>query len=424
MATIGEIKNATLHQLYPKLYGQHCNNEHMDVRYIALIEQHHRLFGEENPSLFSTAGRTELGGNHTDHNLGKVLAATINLDTIAAVTPRSDSKVILDSEGYPRVEVDLHDLAVREEEKNTTEALVRGIAHAFSLRGLTIGGWQANTTSNVLKGSGLSSSAAVEILCGTIFNHVYNNDVLTPVDLAIIGKYSENTYFGKPSGLMDQMACAYGGIIGIDFKNEANPEITPVSYSFAEHGYNLVIVDTGGNHADLTPEYASVPKEMRQVASVFGKTNLRDVGEQAFMEKLPELRKTLQNDRCLLRAIHFFQENKRVDTMLACLKEHDMKGYLKAVSESGESSFCFLQNLYPSFHPQEQGLSLAIATTKAILGDDATVRVHGGGFAGTIQAYVPDELLAPYTKRIKALFGAQSVTIIAIRSKETCCIAD
>ncbi|NLK05737.1 MAG: galactokinase [Spirochaetales bacterium] len=424
MATIGEIKNATLHQLYPKLYGQHCNNEHMDVRYIALIEQHHRLFGEENPSLFSTAGRTELGGNHTDHNLGKVLAATINLDTIAAVTPRSDSKVILDSEGYPRVEVDLHDLAVREEEKNTTEALVRGIAHAFSLRGLTIGGWQANTTSNVLKGSGLSSSAAVEILCGTIFNHLYNKDVLTPVDLATIGKYSENTYFGKPSGLMDQMACAYGGIIGIDFKNEANPEITPVSYSFAEHGYNLVIVDTGGNHADLTPEYASVPKEMRQVASVFGKTNLRDVGEQAFMEKLPELRKTLQNDRCLLRAIHFFQENKRVDTMLACLKEHDMEGYLKAVSESGESSFCFLQNLYPSFHPQEQGLSLAIATTKAILGDDATVRVHGGGFAGTIQAYVPDELLAPYTKRIKALFGAQSVTIIAIRSKETCCIAD
>ena len=424
MATKHAVEQGLLHQIYPSLYGDAFDQADMDRRFIRLVETHQSLFSQASPSLFSTAGRTELGGNHTDHNLGRVIAATINLDTIAAVTPRPDSKVILASEGYPRVEVDLHDLTIREEEKNTTEALVRGIAQAFSLRGLTIGGWQANTTSNVLKGSGLSSSAAVEILCGTIFNHLYNKDTLSPVDLAIIGKYSENTYFGKPSGLMDQMACAYGGIIGIDFKDEANPMITPVSYSFAEHGYHLVIVDTGGNHADLTPEYASVPKEMRMVASLFGKTNLRDVGEQAFIEKLPELRKTLSNDRCLLRAIHFFQENKRVDTMLASLKEHDMNGYLKAVRESGESSFCFLQNLYPSFYPQEQGLSLAIATTKAILGDEATVRVHGGGFAGTIQAYVPDELLGPYTKRIKDLFGEQSVTIIAIRSKETCCIAD
>lgn len=424
MATIREVERGELHPLYPQLYGKDCDTEQMDSRYLSLIGQHTRLFNQESPSLYSTAGRTELGGNHTDHNLGKVLAATINLDTIAAVSPRSDSKVILDSEGYPRVEVDLKDLSLHEQEKNTTESLIRGIAHAFKQRGLTLGGWQANTTSNVLKGSGLSSSAAVEILCGTIFNHLYNNDVLSPVDLAIIGKYSENTYFGKPSGLMDQMACAYGGIIGIDFKDEAQPGITPINYSFADHGYHLVIVDTGGNHADLTPEYAAVPKEMRQVASTFGKNNLREVGEEAFFAALPELRKQLGNDRCLLRAIHFFAENKRVDSMLASLDQHNFEGYLKAVRESGESSFCFLQNLYPSFYPQEQGLSLAIATTKAILGDDATVRVHGGGFAGTIQAYVPDEKLASYTTQIKALFGEQSVTRIAIRSRQTCCLAE
>jgi len=424
MATIHEVKTGSLHTLYPELYGQHCNTEQMDARYITLIEQHRHLFKEESPSLYSTAGRTELGGNHTDHNLGKVLAATINLDTIAAVSPRSDSLVILDSEGYPRVEVDISDLAMQEQEKNTTEALVRGIAYAFKQRGFTIGGWQANTTSNVLKGSGLSSSAAVEILCGTIFNHLYNNDKLSPVDLAIISKFSENTYFGKPSGLMDQMACAYGGIIGIDFKDETNPSITPIDYSFAEHGYHLVIVDTGGNHADLTPEYAAVPKEMRMGASYFGKNNLREVGEEAFLNALPELRKKLNNDRCLLRAIHFFSENKRVDSMLSSLKEHKFEDYLKAVRQSGESSFCFLQNLYPSFYPQEQGLSLAIAATKAILGDDATVRVHGGGFAGTIQAYVPEQKLATYTTRIKALFGEQSVTHIAIRSRQTCCLAE
>lgn len=424
MATTASIKAGSLHAIYPSLYGHSCDKLDMDLRFSSLVDYHLTTFGNASPKLFSTAGRSELGGNHTDHNLGKVIAATINLDTIAAVSPRTDNKVILDSEGYPTVIVDLSDLDIVESEKNTTEALVRGIAFAFKQRGLAIGGWQANTTSRVLKGSGLSSSAAVEILCGTIFNHLFNEDRLSPVDLAIIGKYSENTYFGKPSGLMDQVACAYGGIVGIDFKDEKNPVITPIQYSFEDEHYHLVIVDTGGNHADLTNEYASVPKEMRDVGAFFGKQHLREIEPEEFTKQLSNLRLHLNNDRALLRALHFYHENARVDAMLTSLEKHDLASYFARVKASGESSFCFLQNLYPSFAPQDQGLSLAIAMTKDILGDDAVVRVHGGGFAGTIQAYIPQQSLERYTERMEAVFGKGKVTCIAIRSKESCCIAE
>ncbi len=424
MATKHDVERGLLHQQYPALYGNVFDQDDMDRRFASLLESHQTLFGYAKASLFSTAGRTELGGNHTDHNLGRVLAATINLDTIAAVTKRDDHKVVLISEGYPAVEVDLADLQIVESEKNTTEALVRGIAFAFIKRGLPIGGWQANTTSRVLKGSGLSSSAAVEVLCGSIFNHLYNNDVLSAVELALIGKFSENTYFGKPSGLMDQMACAYGGIIGIDFADEQRPVIEPIQYSFSEQGYHLCIVDTGGNHADLTPAYAAVPTEMRKVAAYFGKNHLREVDQHAFLEALPVLRKTLGNDRCLLRAFHFFEENDRVKGMLAALAANDIEAYLTLINKSGESSFCFLQNLYPSFFPEEQGLSLAIAMTKSLLGSDATVRVHGGGFAGTIQTYVREHELNQYIQGMEAVFGKGSVTPIAVRSKPTCCIAE
>lgn len=423
MATVEMIKEGLLHSVYPHLYAKRYDQEDMDRRYASLLETHARLFGQKDAKIFSTAGRSELGGNHTDHNLGKVLAATINLDTIACVTPRKDNLVVLVSEGYSRVEVDLSHLEVVEEEKNTTEALLRGIAFAFRQRGLSIGGWQANTTSRVLKGSGLSSSAAIEVLCGTIFNHLFNQDRLSSIELAIIGQFSENTYFGKPSGLMDQVACANGGIVSIDFQDAKNPIVNPIPFSFEEHGYHLVIVDTGGNHADLTPEYASVPREMRLVASFFGKHNLREVDRKMFDEQLPALHKKLQNDRAILRAIHFFRENDRVTRMLGSLKEGKMGDYLAQVRSSGESSFCFLQNLYASTNPTEQGLSLAIAISKEILGDDATVRVHGGGFAGTIQAYVPTDKLPAYTKGLEAVFGANSVTVIAVRERESCCIA-
>ncbi|MFA6682595.1 MAG: galactokinase family protein, partial [Sphaerochaeta sp.] len=341
MATADMVREGMLHEIYPHLYAKRYDKNEMDARYISLLESHTKLFKTKNVKLFSTAGRSELGGNHTDHNLGKVLAATINLDTIAAVSLRDDNRVVLVSEGYPSVEINLASLAMVEAEKNTTEALLRGIAFAFKNKGIAIGGWQANTTSQVLKGSGLSSSAAIEVLCGTIFNHLFNADKLTPIELAIIGQFSENHYFGKPSGLMDQVACANGGIVSIDFKDAKDPVVTPVPFSFEKHGYHLVIVDTGGNHADLTPEYAAVPKEMRQVASFFGKQNLREIETEAFTSKLPQLRKQLNNDRALLRAIHFFGENERVSDMLSALKKEDMQTYLSKVRSSGESSFCF-----------------------------------------------------------------------------------
>jgi galactokinase len=424
MATAKTIRDGALHPAYPSLYGIDVSEPDMDNRYISLLETHEKLFSRSEAMVFSTAGRTELGGNHTDHNLGKVLAATIGLDTIGAVSPRTDNRVILASEGYPVVQVDLSDLHKVPGEEHTTGALVRGIAASFVQRGCSVGGWEATTTSRVPKGSGLSSSAAVELLCGTIFNHLYNDDALAPVELAVIGKYSENVYFGKPSGLMDQIACANGGIVGIDFGNADEPVVTPVRFSFAEQGYALAIVDTGGNHADLTGEYAAIPNEMRLVSSRFGKEHLRQVSKADFEQALPTLRRTLGNDRAILRAIHFFDENERVGRMVRALQDNDLPAYLSLVKESGRSSFCYLQNLYPSQAPQEQGLSLALAMTEQILGSDCTARVHGGGFAGTIQAYVPIERMPEYSRRMERVFGPGSVTQISIRQQRTCCIAD
>lgn len=422
MATVHDVQQGILHERYEELYGKVYDEAKHDLRYQELIETHIKLFDNENPTLFSTAGRSELGGNHTDHNKGKVLAATINLDTIAAVSKTDDLTVVLISEGYPAVTVDVTDLTIKESEYNTTESLVRGIASAFVDRGLKIGGFVANTSSNVLKGSGLSSSAAIEVLCGTIFNHLYNNDALNAIALAQIGQFAENRYFGKPSGLMDQLACGYGGIIGIDFEEE-EPKIEEVAYSFEKKGYRLVIVDTGGNHADLTHEYASVPIEMRSVASFFGKENLRSVDEEEVLTRLVELRSALNNDRAILRTLHFYEENKRVDLMLKALKADDVERYIALVNESGESSFCFLQNLYPSIDPSEQGLSLAIGLSKQILQGNGAVRVHGGGFAGTIQAYVPTERFDHYKEQMEKVFGEGSVTALAIRNIPTTALA-
>lgn len=408
--------------LYSELYGERYSKEAMDKRFQALLDRHKELFGrsEDETMLFSTAGRTELAGNHTDHNLGLVIAGTINLDTIAAVSLRDDSTVIVNSEGFPEVVVDISDLEVREEEKNTTQSLLRGIAKAFKDRGLKVGGWQANTTTRVLKGSGLSSSAAIEVLCAEIFNNLFNDDVLAPVELAKISQYAENVYFGKPSGLMDQIGCAQGGIVGIDFADNANPVLTPLDVNFEDYGYDLVIVDTKGNHADLTGEYAAVPAEMKQVAAYFGADCLRKVDYEEFIEKLPKLREAVSNDRAILRAIHFFDENMRVEAMLDCLKEKDIDGYLYYVEESGNSSFKYLQNVYPAINVKEQGLSLALALTEDFLSGEGACRVHGGGFAGTIQAYIPKELTDDYIDFMDSVFGEGSATVLAIRKRPTC----
>ena len=406
-----------LHAIYPDLYGKEYDEKELDKRFMHLLEKHEELFGKKDAAIFSASGRTEIGGNHTDHNLGKVIGGSVNLDTIGAVSKRDDKRVIIASEGFPVVDVDISDLEVKSSEKNGTDSLVRGIAKAFIDKGYEIGGWEANTTTKVLGGSGLSSSAAIEVLIAEIFNNFYASDKLSPIELAKIGKFAENVYFGKPSGLLDQACCAHGGIIGIDFKDNDNPVITPIDVLFEDYGYQMIITDTRGSHADLTGEYASVPPEMREVAAYYGKTNLREVDFKAFIHDMKTIRDKLGNDRALLRAYHFFTENKRVDFMLQTLKEGDIDGFLGFVAESGNSSFRFLQNVYPSSSPKNQGLSLAIALSEEILQGEGAVRVHGGGFAGTIQAYVPLSMTETYIRGMESLFGEGCSMRIAIRRR-------
>ena len=360
-----------------------------------------------------------MGGNHTDHNLGKVIAGSINLDTIATVHRTADNKVTFVSEGYPSITVDLSRLEVDESLFGTTNALIAGVAYAFSKRGGRIGGFCANVSSSVFKGSGLSSSAAIEVLLGTIFNNFYNSDRFSTTELAIMGQEAENIHFGKPSGLMDQIACANGGVVGIDFKDPAAPLITPIAVDFADYGYNLVITTTGGNHADLTADYASIPQEMKAVAALFGKKSLREVEEEAFFAKIGSLRERLSNDRALLRAYHYFEENKRVDKMIRALSCGDFPAYLKLVNESGSSSFRYLQNIYSPSAPFEQGIALAYAMTESFLKKEGAFRVQGGGFAGTLEAYVPIDRTEAYFNHMEKLFGKGCCTILAIRNLPT-----
>ena len=412
--------NTELHNIYPLLYGSLYSEKEMDERFTTLIRKHEELFREKEPILFSSAGRTEIAGNHTDHNLGLVIGASINLDTVAAVSKREDNKIVFVSKGFDTCTISLDDLSPKNEEKNTTLSLLRGIAYAFTQRGVAIGGWQANVESNVLVGSGLSSSASVEVLIAEIFNNLYNNDSFTPLELAKMSQFAENVYFGKPSGLLDQVCCATGGIVGIDFGDKNNPIVTPLSLDLDSFDLTMVITDTHGCHADLTSEYASVPPEMREVASYFGKENLREVEFSSFISNLKDLRKKLKNDRALLRAYHFFTENERVKFMLSEIKDEDIDTFLYNVNESGTSSFCFLQNVYPTTAVKEQGLSLAIAFSQHILDGEGAVRIHGGGFAGTIQAYVPKHLLDRYIKGMENLFGEGSCTRIAFRKCNVC----
>lgn len=409
-----------LKKIHNDLYGKNVDYKDSLDRYTELLAKHKEYFKKDKDiALFSTPGRSEIAGNHTDHNLGKVIAASINLDTIAAVSKRDDNRVILKSEGFPVVDIDISDTAVREYERNTTEALVRGIAQKITSLGFSLKGFNANTTTNVLKGSGLSSSAAIEILCGNIFSNLYCDDKLSPLDLSLIGKFSENEYFGKPSGLMDQIGCSFGNVIGIDFKNPANPTIVNIDADFNEHGYELVIVDTKGNHADLTPDYAAVPTEMKTVAAYFGKTVLREVDEAEFYAKLSELKMALNNDRAILRAIHFFNENRRVDRMIAALKYNDINTFFKEVNESGNSSFKYLQNIYSPAHPTVQGLSIGLALSERLLNGSGATRVHGGGFAGTIQAYVKTKEFEKYKEEMELVFGKKAVTILSVRKLPT-----
>lgn len=382
-------------------------------RLIECINSHRTQYGKDNldVSLFSTPGRTEICGNHTDHQHGRVLAASVSLDIIAAVTKNNDNIIRVLSKGYTIDEVDLSDLSPHESEKNKSASLIRGVAFKMRELGCEVCGFDAYTISDVLSGSGLSSSAAFEVMVSAIINNLFNNSKLSPVELAKISQFAEREYFGKPSGLMDQTACAYGGCVYIDFEDNNNPQVENIAFDLAHHGYKLVIVNTGANHADLTDDYASVPSDMRLIANHFNKSVLREVAKADFYSSIPQLRENF-GDKAVLRSAHFFNENERVLRTANALKSDNIKEFLLCEAQSGRSSFEFLQNVYSDSNPNEQSVSLALCLTEQYLGEDCTCRVHGGGFAGTIQAYVKADLLDGYVDYMeKALFKGCCYTL-------------
>ena len=368
------------------------------------------IFGALPEAHFSAPGRTEIGGNHTDHQRGRVLAAAVNLDTRAAVRRNGTGTIRIQSEGYPLCQIDLHDTAPIETERGTTAALIRGVAAWMLERGCPVEGFDAYVTSSVLPGSGLSSSAAFEVLIGAIINGLFGGG-FTPAQLAIAGQFAENVYFGKPCGLMDQMASAVGGLVAIDFGPE-NPVVTKVDFDFSACGHALCIIDTGADHANLTGEYGSIPAEMKKIADYFGRDVLSQVQEDAFFRHIPALRQYC-SDRAVLRAIHFFEENNRVPQQVAALERGDFTAFLGLVNESGHSSWQYLQNVIA--HPQRQEMALTLALCRRLLNSQGDCRVHGGGFAGTVQAFVPEDRLESFRSGIEAVLGPGTCHVLNIR---------
>lgn len=387
----------------------------MSRRTDELISRFRELFGDAEPLLFSAPGRTEIGGNHTDHQHGKVLAAAVDADIIAAAAENGGNTVRIKSDDRKMIEVDLGKTEPQENEKGTSAALVRGICAQIAKRGYTLRGFDACMTSQVLQGSGLSSSAAFEVLIGAIVNGLFCTDELTATDLAIIGQKAENVYFGKPCGLMDQMASAWGGVISIDFKDPSAPVVTPVDFDFSSAGYSLCMVDVGADHANLTQEYAAIPEELKKVCAVFGKEFLRDVDEAEFYARATEVRKAA-GDRGFLRAVHVFKDNRRVDRICAALNKGDFEEFLRLIKESGRSSWMYLQNVVVCGSAAEQSAAVALAMCDSILSRRGAYRIHGGGFGGTVQAFVPDDMLDEFKTRMEDVFGSGSCHVMNIRS--------
>ena len=385
------------------------------ARYAALAETFASLYNaDRDVRLFSAPGRTEVGGNHTDHNHGRVLAAGINLDAAAAAAKNDENIVRVKSAGYDMDVVDLSDLSVHKNERGHSPALVRGMCQGFLNHGYKIGGFDAATVSQVLSGSGLSSSAAYEVLVGVMLNALYNDGAADAVTIAKIAQYAENEYFGKPCGLMDQTACAVGSFVTIDFADPKNPAIEEVKFDFAACSHALCIVDTKGSHSDLTDEYAYIREEMESVAQCFGKTVLREVPEADFYAALPSLRKKV-GDRAILRAMHFYADNARVLKEVAALRAGDFESFKQYIRESGFSSFMYNQNVFSVKKPQEQPVALALAVSQQVLEGRGAWRVHGGGFAGTIQAFVPLDLLDAYKSAMESVFGTGTCYVLSIR---------
>ncbi len=393
------------------LYGDSCEARE---RIKKAVEAFTALYGEQDYSVFSVSGRSEISGNHTDHNRGEVLAASVSLDIIAVAAPTDDGKIHVTSEGFSEHTVDLGDLEPQAGEEGTSAALIRGVCDGFAKRNRAIGGFCAYMTSSVLGGSGLSSSAAFEDMIGNIENHLYNDGVVDYIEVSQISQYAENVHFGKPCGLMDQIACACGGFVHIDFADPAHPVCEKIELDLASHGYSLCVVNTGGSHADLTDDYAAVPAEMKKVAAFFGKEVLRELTKEDVLANIPALRE-YAGDRAVLRAIHFFDENERVKAASAYLAKDDIAGFFGVIKASGISSAMSLQNYFTPKAPAEQGITLACAVANSVLEPDGVCRVHGGGFAGTIQAFVPQAKLEAFKTVMENAFGTGAVTVLSVR---------
>ena len=409
-----DLKEGKYTKLLTEIYVDENVIEYQKERYIKALTSFEEIYGDKEVEIYSAPGRSEVGGNHTDHQYGKVLATSINLDAIAVVAKRDDEVIDLKSEGYDRISVRLTDLDPEKAQEGTTKALIEGVAAKLKEEGNRIGGFDAYVTSDVLNGAGMSSSAAFEVLIGNILSGLYNDMKISPVFLAQAGQYAENVYFGKPCGLMDQMASSIGGLINIDFEDPKEPKIKKVDVDFEEYGHSLCIVDTKGSHADLTDDYAAIPEEMKKVAEFFDKKVLREVNKDDFYLNLPKIREIL-GDRAVLRAMHLFEENKRVDEQVKALEDGDFETFKKLIKESGDSSFKYLQNVYSNHDLTNQSVSIGLAMSDISLGDKGVSRVHGGGFAGTIQAFVPNDIVGMYKKNMEHVFGEGACHVLKVR---------
>lgn len=408
-----KFESGAYDELLTTLYVDKSLLQKEQDRYIYALQSFIKLFGDQDVNIFTAAGRTEVSGNHTDHQHGRVLAASVNLDSIGVAAP-AENEIQVVSDAFSIGKLDVNHLEKLDSEAGTSEALIKGVYKAFEDHGHKVGGMKAFVTSNVLAGAGLSSSASFEVLIGCILNGLYNDNGVGLVDIAKYSQYAENEYFGKPCGLMDQCACAVGGLVTIDFNDPSNPLVHPVDVDFDVFDHSLCIVDTKGSHADLTDEYAAVPAQMRAVANFFGKDVLRDVDEKEFYGNIAAVRKAC-GDRAVLRAIHFFNENERVPHIVKALEDKDFQSFLDGIKASGNSSFKFLQNVYPKGADENMEVAVGLALAEQVLGNKGASRVHGGGFAGTIQAFVPNELVPVFQKTLDACFGEGNCHVLKIR---------
>ena len=404
-----------------KLAYTYCvsSDELSDVKYrlVSLARGFDRTYGVDGERLvgiFSGPGRTEIGGNHTDHQCGHVLAASVNLDTICMASPNGTRIINIQSEGYPAISVDTDDLAIDESKYNTSESLVRGIVAKIKELGYTVSGFDGYMSSTVLSGSGLSSSAAYEVTVATAINHLFCDGQIDAVRIAQISQYAENVYFGKPSGLMDQMASSVGGAVSIDFADTAHPIIKKIDFDFAESEHTLCIIDSGADHADLNDEYASIPNEMKSVAAYFGKEVLRQVYKHEFFEKMSDVRKVC-GDRATLRAFHYFCDDENAVLEARALEYGDFEVFLNFINDSGQSSYKYLQNIYCTGATSHQAVAVTLAVAEYVLGGEGACRVHGGGFAGTVQAFVPDNMVYQFKANMEDTLGKGCCHVVAIR---------